>query len=120
MHDSIKKAQMDQANGVMRPTIKTTTIGTVLKSDEMNNTITVEYTYNNQVVVKDNVVVRLYGSGTDYFPDAGEKVTLEVSHDACVMIARSISSYAGAVRSKMKKSHDIYSDSSVGLGGVAF
>lgn len=92
---------------------KVTTMAKVTKADEKNNTCSIQYvdkegTKRN----RDNVTVRLYGSGTDWFPEVGEKVTIEDSDSSCVIIARCVDNYNMDVRSKMKLKMDIFSDSS--------
>jgi hypothetical protein len=89
-----------------------TTVGVVTDSDEMNNTCSVRYVdKDGQKRNRDNVVVRLYGSGTDYFPAKDDTVVIEETGDTCVVIARHVGNYAMDVRSKMKLVKDIFSDS---------
>jgi len=84
----------------------------VTKADETNNTCSITYIDPNRRERRnrDNVMVRLYGSGTDYFPKKGDIVIVKEDYDTCVVIARDISNYAMDVQSKMKMTQDIYSD----------
>lgn len=59
---------------------------------------------------KENVVVRLYGSGTDWFPSVKDKVLIEESQNTCVVIARHIGNYNMDVRANMEIKQDVYSD----------
>lgn len=88
------------------------TVAFVVKSDDKNNCCDIRYIdRQGQIRNKDNVTVRLTGSGMDWFPVKGEFVTIEVTRDICVIIARCISNYNMEVRSKMELKQDIYSDS---------
>lgn len=84
----------------------------VTKSDETNNTCSIKYidSITRKKRNRDNVMVRLYGSGTDYFPQKGDTVTVQEDGDTCVVIARDISNYAMDVQSKMKQTQDVFSD----------
>lgn len=89
------------------------TLAKVTKADEKNNVCSIQYTdKNGRFRNKDNVSVRLYGSGTDWFPSVGDFVTVEDSNSGTVIIARHVQNYNMDVRSKMQLSKDIYSDSS--------
>lgn len=92
----------------------------VTKSDETNNTCSILYVDSNtrKKRNRDNVTVRLYGSGTDYFPKKGDAVTVQEDGDTCVVIARDVSNYAMDVLSQMKLTQDIYSDTPPAFGFV--
>lgn len=92
----------------------------VTKSDETNNTCSILYVDSNtrKKRNRDNVTVRLYGSGTDYFPKKGDTVTVQEDGDTCVVIARDVSNYAMDVLSRMKLTQDIYSDASPAFGYI--
>lgn len=88
------------------------TIAYVLRSDDKNNCCDIRYIdKQGKIITRNNVIVRLTGSGMDWFPVKGDYVTIEISRDTCVIIARSISNYNMDVRSKMELKQDIYSDS---------
>ena len=89
------------------------TVGIVTGSDESNNTCDIRYVdKSGKKRNRSNVVVRLYGSGTDWFPSEGDAVIIQDSGDTCVIVARHIGNYNMEVRSKMELSQDIYSDNS--------
>lgn len=111
------------ANGAMRSGLNTYTLGIVIRSDEMNNLVDVCFKDNiGQTQIKENVLVRLYGSGTDYFPAVNDTVVVETSGDGCVVIARHVTNYAMDVRSKMKLISDVLSENTpyTTIGGVVF
>ena len=102
-------------SNVVNPTIHgmnmINTIGVVQDSDESNNTCTVQYIdKNGNKRNRENVIVRLYGAGTDWFPSKGETVIVEETEDTCVVIARHVGNYDMDVRSKMELKQDKYSD----------
>ena len=84
------------------------TIARVTNVDERNNMCTVVYGNN---ITKERVSVRLYGAGTDWFPEIDDMVIIEISRDTCVVVARHVDNYNMDVRSKMKLEQDINSDS---------
>lgn len=89
-----------------------TTVAYVLRSDDKNNCCDIRYIdKQGRITDRDNVVVRLMGTGMDWFPVKGDYVTIELARNTCVIIARSISNYNMDVRSKMELKQDIYSDS---------
>ena len=99
-------------NRIVNPTARInnviTTIGVVTDSDESNNYIDKSGCKRN----KDNVVVRLYGSGADWFPKVGYAVVVEDSGDTVVIVARHVGNYSMDVRSKRQLRQDVLSDSS--------
>jgi hypothetical protein len=114
------KAQMRNTliNSVARLTDRIVTIGKVTKSDEINNMVSVQYVdKNGKSRNKDNVPVRLYGNGGDWFPSVGDLVIIEESNDDMSVIARHVGNYNMDVRSKMLLKQDIYSDSGGGTSG---
>ena len=94
----------------------------VLDSDEKNNVCTIRYVDHTGAYRgnKYNVPVRLYGSGTDYFPKRGDSVLVEESFGTCVVIARDVSNFAKDVLSNMELIHDVYSDNSGAIGGWCY
>lgn len=100
------------SNGAMHINQVSTIHATVTKSDETNNTCSILYvdSITHKQRNRDNVTVRLYGSGTDYFPKKGDSVIVQADGDTCVVIARDVSNYAMDVQSQMKMTQDIYSD----------
>ena len=123
MSNFTNKLKETVVNGALRSEIPIHTVGVVTKSDELNNTVSLYYVdKDGQKRTRDNVVVRLYGSGTDYFPAVNDSVIVEETRDTCVVIARHISNYAMDVRSKMKLVYDILSDMSPfgTVGGTIF
>lgn len=114
------KAQMRNTliNSVARLTDRIVTIGKVTKSDEINNMVSVQYVdKNGKSRNKDNVTVRLYGNGGDWFPSVDDLVIIEESNDDMSVIARHVGNYNMDVRSKMLLKQDIYSDSGGGTSG---
>lgn len=100
-------------NPASRINVTTKTLGIVLNSDDSNNTCKVKYVNKNgESCNKDNVTVRLYGKGTDWFPAKNDIVVIEDSGDTIVVVARYVGNYAMDVRSKRKLKKDIMSDSS--------
>ena len=109
-------------NSVARLTDRIVTIGKVTKSDEINNLVSVRYVdKNGKTRNRDNVTVRLYGNGGDWFPSVGDYVVIEESNSDFSVVARHVGNYNMDVRSKMKLASDVYSDSSGGaMGGQMF
>lgn len=89
-----------------------TTTAFVLRADDKNNCCDIRYIdKHGKIRDRDNVIVRLTGSGMDWFPIKGDYVTIELARDTCVITARSITNYNMDVRSKMELKQDIFSDS---------
>jgi len=89
-----------------------TTTALVLRADDKNNCCDIRFVNKEGVMCeRENVIVRLTGSGMDWFPVEGDYVTIELSRDICAIVARSVSNYNMDVRSKMELKQDIYSDS---------
>ena len=79
---------------------KVTLVAEVTNTHEENNMVDIIYLdRKGNKTNKENVVVRLYGSGTDWFPSVKDKVLIEESQNTCVVI-----------RSNMEIKQDIYSD----------
>lgn len=90
-----------------------TTIGVVTDSDESNNTVSVRYVDKiGKKRNRDNVVVRLYGNGADWFPAVDDTVVIEDTGDTCVVVARHVGNYSMDVRSRRQLRQDVYSDDS--------
>lgn len=90
---------------------KVTLVAEVTNTHEENNMVDIIYLdRKGNKTNKENVVVRLYGSGTDWFPSVKDKVLIEESQNTCVVIARHIGNYNMDVRSNMEIKQDIYSD----------
>ena len=107
--------QNNIVNAAVRPNQEMTMMAVVTSSDDSNNICSVRYIdKNGNKKTRENVTVRLYGSGTDWFPAKGDTVILQESNDLCVIIARHVSNYNMDVRSKMELKQDIYSDESGG------
>lgn len=88
-----------------------TTVAKVTDSDEVNNVCSIQYVDRaGHKRNKDNVVVRLYDTGSGYFPKIGEDVEVQLDRDTCVIIARHIGNYNTDVRAKMMLGQDVYSD----------
>ena len=100
------------SNGAQHINQASTIHAEVIKSDETNNTCSIQYvdSITRRKRNRDNVTVRLYGSGTDYFPKKGDTVIVQEDGDTCVVIARDVSNYAMDVSAQMKLTQDIYSD----------
>lgn len=109
-------------NSVARAVDRVITIGRVTKSDEINNTVSVQYVdKNGKIRNKENVTVRLYGNGGDLFPSVGNYVVIEESDSDMSVVARHVGNYNMDVRSKMQLESDVYSDSGGGaMGGCIF
>ena len=89
-----------------------TTVAYVIKADDKNNSCDIRYIdKHGRIRNQDNVAVRLSGLGMDWFPVKGDYVTIELSRNSCIIIARYITNYNMEVRSKMELKQDIYSDS---------
>ena len=83
---------------------KVTLVAEVTNTHEENNMVDITYLdRKGNKTNKKNVVVRLYGSGTD-------KVLIEESQNTCVVIARHIGNYNMDVRANMEIKQDVYSD----------
>ena len=101
---------------IINPLIKnnyenSTLVAEVTATHEENNTVDISYiNRKGNKTNKENVMVRLYGSGTDWFPSAKDKVLIEESQNICVVIARHIGNYNMDVRSNMEIKQDVYSD----------
>lgn len=88
-----------------------TTVAIVTDSDEVNNVCSIQYVdRGGHKRNRDNVVVRLYDTGSGYFPKVGESVEVQLDRDTCVVIARHIGNYNTDVRAKMMLEQDVYSD----------
>lgn len=88
-----------------------TTLGIVTASDESNNTCSITYIdKNGKKRNRDNVVVRLYGNGADWFPAINDTVVIEDTGDTCVVVARHVGNYAMDVRSRRQLKQDVESD----------
>lgn len=99
-----------------------TTVGQVTKADEINNMCSMKYIDKDGFKRnKDNVTVRLYGNGGDWFPAVDDYVVVEDGGDTCVIVARHVGNYNMDVRSKLRLTQDIHSDSYGGsVGGQIF
>jgi len=98
-----------------------TTIGVVTSTNESNNTCGILYTdKNGKKRNMNNVVIRLYGNGADWFPSVNDTVVIEDTGDTVVVVARHVGNYAMDVRSKRQLRQDVYSDCSSGqpAGGL--
>lgn len=101
---------------IVNPLIKnnyenSTLVAEVTATHEENNTVDISYiNRKGNKTNKENVMVRLYGSGTDWFPSVKDKVLIEESQNICVVIARHIGNYNMDVRSNMEIKQDVYSD----------
>ena len=105
-------------NSVARLTDRIVTIGKVTKSDEINNLVSVRYVdKNGKTRNRDNVTVRLYGNGGDWFPSVDDYVVIEESNSDFSVVARHVGNYNMDVRSRMKLASDVYSDSGGGATG---
>lgn len=106
------KLQNDIVNPAARVNASITTIGVVTASDESNNTVSIKYIdKSGKKRNRDNVVVRLYGNGADWFPAINDAVVVEDTGDTCVVVARHVGNYAMDVRSKRQLRQDVFSDS---------
>ena len=84
----------------------------VVSADDKNNCCDIQYIdKHGKLRTKENVTVRLTGSGMEWFPTAGDYVNVEIGREICVIVARAIANYNMDVRSKMELKQDIYSDS---------
>jgi hypothetical protein len=99
-----------------------TTIGQVTKSDEINNMCSIKYIDKDGFKRnKDNVAVRLYGNGGDWFPAEDDYVVIEDNGDTVAIVARHVGNYNMDVRSKLRLTKDVHSDSYGGaVGGQIF
>ncbi|WP_312339235.1 hypothetical protein [Anaerospora hongkongensis] len=99
-----------------------TTIGQVMKSDEINNMCSIKYVdKDGNKRNKDNVTVRLYGNGGDWFPAMDDFVVIEDTGSTVAIVARHVDNYNMDVRSKLRLTKDIHSDSFGGaIGGQIF
>lgn len=105
------KLQNDIVNPAARVNASVTTIGVVTASDESNNTVSIKYIdKSGKKRNRDNVVVRLYGNGADWFPAINDAVVVEDTGDTCVVVARHVGNYAMDVRSKRQLRQDVFSD----------
>ena len=107
-----EKLQSEIVNPTARVNTGITTIGIVTASDESNNTVSIRYIdKGGKKRNRDNVVVRLYGNGADWFPAINDTVVVEDTGDTCVVVARHVGNYAMDVRSKRQLRQDVFSDS---------
>lgn len=122
MFDLRSSLRNSLVNSVARLTDRVTTVGKVLKSDEINNIVSIQYVDKyGKTRNKDNVTVRLYGNGGDWFPSVGDAVIIEESESELSVVARHVGNYNMDVRSRMQLSKDIYSDNGGGsTGGLIF
>jgi hypothetical protein len=99
-----------------------TTIGQVTKSDEINNMCSIKYIdKDGNKRNKDNVTVRLYGNGGDWFPAEDDYAVIEDNGETVVIVARHVGNYNMDVRSKLRLTKDVHSDSFGGaVGGQIF
>ena len=107
------KAELQQniVNPAAHVNSSITTIGIVTDSDESNNTCSILYIdKSGRKSNKDNVVVRLYGNGADWFPAIGDTVLIEDTGDTTVVVARHVGNYSMDVRSRRQLRQDVMSD----------
>ena len=99
-----------------------TTVAQVDKSDDINNICSIHYIDKDGFKRnKDNVPVRIYGSGGDWFPAVNDFVVVEDNGDTVVITARHVSNFNTDVRSKLKLTKDVHSDQCGGsTGGMIF
>lgn len=110
-----QKLQQNVINPASHATQRITTIAVVTGTNEAKNTVNIEYiNFDGKKCNKKDVVVRLYGSGTDWFPSKDDMVVIEESADTCVVVARHIGNYNMDVRSKMELRQDVHPDTSNG------
>lgn len=122
MYDLRSNLRNNLINSVARLTDRIVTVGKVTKSDEINNLVSVQYVdKHGKTRNKDNVTVRLYGNGGDWFPSEGDMVVIEESDGDMSVVARHVGNYNMDVRSRMKLEQDNFSDSGGGsTGGFIF
>ena len=122
MYDLRSSLRNSLVNSVARLTDRIITIGKVTKSDEINNMVSVQYVdKHGKTRNKDNVTVRLYGNGGDWFPSRNDLVVIEESDSDIAVVGRHVGNYNMDVRSKMQLEQDNYSDSGGGAtGGYIF
>ena len=104
-------------NNIISPTMNSASqnlvTGLVLGSDSANNVCSIRYTNKTgNICNKENVPIRLYGNGTDWFPTTGEMVLVEDNGSTCTVIARYVGNYSMDVRSKLQLRQDVQSDDS--------
>lgn len=105
--------QSNVVNPLTHATESISTVGIVTASDESNNTCSISYIdKDGKSCNKDNVAIRLYGNGADWFPKKGDHVLIQDSGDNCVVVARYVGNYAMDVRSKRQLKQDINSEES--------
>lgn len=86
-------------------------IGMIMKSDEKSNMVDVEYIDSNgSPTLKENVQVRLYGNGGDWFPNKFDLVICQQKDNNLVVVARFFSDFAAEIRSLMKLEFDKLGD----------
>lgn len=121
---SLKSTIIDKiVNPISHSKATATTVAKVTKSDEINNSCSINYIDKDGFMRnKDNVSIRIYGNGSDWFPVIDDYVIIEDNEDFIIVSARYIGNFNVDVRSKMKLQKDIYEDSCGGgsIGGVIF
>ena len=104
-------------NNILSPVINSSgqenRLAIVLKSDSANNVCSIRYSdKTGNICNRENVGIRLYGNGTDWFPSAGDMVIVEDNGSLCTVIARYVGNYSMDIRSKLQLTQDIQSDDS--------
>jgi len=64
------------------------TFAVVTKSDSMNNVCSIQFVDGGHIRNRDNVPVKIYGSGMDWFPEKGETVEILYSSTICEITGR--------------------------------
>ena len=84
----------------------------VVRADSKNNTCDIKFVdKHGKITKRDNIYVRITGSGMDWFPVKDDIVNIEIGKDTCVIVSRDVSNYNADVRSKMELKKDIHTDS---------
>ena len=88
------------------------TVAKVIKADSKNNICDIEYVdKRGKAKKRENVPLRLMGTGMEWFPVEDDLVDIEIERRSCVIVGRHIDDYNADVRSKMKLTQDCFSDS---------
>lgn len=85
-------------------------VAKVTRSDDMNNVCDIIYVDKGKLRNKDNVPVKVYGTGMDWFPTVGELVVVHLGRHICEIVSRFVSNFGAEILPAMSLEQDIHSD----------
>ena len=90
------------------------TYALVTKSDDMNNVCSIQFVDGGFLRNRDNVPVKIYGNGMDWFPSKGDWVVVAYNRNIYEIVSRG-DSFSQDIRPDMRFGQDRLSE---GIGGT--